>query len=238
MARKISLPTMQQIEAIAASGDVEQLRAINERLAKTANQRMRQLEKSGYEGTAAYKIAKDFIWQEADYTHGGVFSRSKDLKEDQLVEQIEKEVTFLRSKTSTVSGEKARRQKIFESLTTEHTIQQEGQSYTVPAVINLDELGIQVPSEYKGEKNDYFRDKFFDFLDENVWKDVKKFLYVAPEDYTKSTRTKLVDQASEAIARGADVNELKELYKQYLRNEISIFDVWDKWTSVKTTQTT
>lgn len=219
MAKKITLPTYQQIEAIANSGDIEQLRAINERLAKTANQRMRQLEKSGMvedgEGTAAYNRAKYFLWQEVDYTSGGVFSRSKNLTAEQLTEQIEKELTFLRSKTSTVSGEKRRREKVFKGFT-------EGKA----PVIDLSQLAVDVPSEYQDNKNDYFKQKFLKFLDENIWKDVKKYLYT-PGDTT------LLQEAGESVARGADLQDLKNLYRSYLENEISIYEMWDKWTSVK-----
>ena len=213
MARKISLPTLQQIEALADSGDIEQLRSINERLAKTANQRLRQLEKSGFEGTAAYKIAKDYLWQESDFTSGGVFSRSKKLSEEQLKEQIEHELTFLRSKTSTVSGERARRDKIFESLT-------KGDN----PVIDISKIEIDIPSQYQDDSFQYFKDKFLEFLDEDVWKDVKKYLYAGNND--------LLQEAGEAMARGADINDLTNMYKDFLKGETSIYEVWEKWTTV------
>lgn len=233
MSRKINLPTLQQIEALSDAGDIDQLRAINERLAKTANQRMRQLEKTeGFGETAAYKNAKYYLYQESDFASGGVFSRSKKLTSDQLTEQIEKELIFLRSQTSTVSGERERRQKIFDSLTSEHKKEINGKKVDVPPVIDLSELSINLPSDYKGNKNDYFRDKFFSLLDENVWKDVKKYLYTPPKDYSESSGGDIFDQAVEAVARGADLSDLKELYKDYLNNEITIYDMWDKWTSV------
>ena len=213
MARKISLPTLQQIEALADSGDIEQLRSINERLAKTANQRLRQLEKSGFEGTAAYKIAKDYLWQESDFTSGGVFSRSKKLSEEQLTEQIEHELMFLRSKTSTVSGERARRDKIFESLT-------KGDN----PVIDISKIEIDIPSQYQDDSFQYFKDKFLEFLDEDVWKDVKKYLYAGNND--------LLQEAGEAMARGADINDLTKMYKDFLQGETSIYEVWEKWTTV------
>lgn len=213
MARKISLPTLQQIEALADSGDIEQLRSINERLAKTANQRLRQLEKSGFEGTVAYKIAKDYLWQESDFACGGVFSRSKKLTEEQLTEQIEHELIFLRSKTSTVSGERARRDKIFESLT-------KGDN----PVIDISKIEIDIPSQYQDDSFQYFKDKFLEFLDEDVWKDVKKYLYAGNND--------LLQEAGEAMARGADINDLVNMYKDFLQGETSIYEVWEKWTTV------
>ena len=235
MPRKISLPTMQQIEAIASSGDVEQLRTINERLAKTANQRMRQLEKTeGMEETAAYKNAKYYLWQESEFASGGVFSRSKKLTEDQLTEQIEKELIFLRSQTSTVSGERARRKQIYESLTEPRKQKDkdgniikdaEGNDLELPPVIDISGIDISIPSDYQGSEDEYFQDKFLQFLDEDVWKDVKKYLYAGNND--------LLQEAGEAMARGADINDLTDMYKDFLQNEITIYDMWDKWTSVK-----
>ena len=225
MARKISLPTMQEIEALSDSGDIAKLREINERLAKTANQRMKQLRQSGYGTTAALKRAEDYVWQEADFTTGGVFSRSKKLTEEQLTEQIEHELIFLRSKTSTVRGEKARREKIFASLTEERsTLNEYGEVVKIGPVIDLSKLDVDLPSEYKDDYS-YFKDKFLEFLDDDVWKDVKKYLYAGNTD--------ILQEAGEAMARGADINDLTNMYKNFLRGEVSMYEIWDQWTSVK-----
>ena len=119
--KTITLPTQQQIDKMFASGDIEGLRKLNERLAKTANQRMVQLYKSGYE-TEALKRAKYYTQQELSVSTGGVFSRSKKLDPETLKEQLKEELIFLRSPGSTVSGEKLRRaEKSFRTLTTTRT---------------------------------------------------------------------------------------------------------------------
>ena len=85
--KTIQIPTKQQIDKMYAAGDIEGLRALNERLAKTANQRMTQLYKSGYE-TEALKRAKYYTQQELNVATGGVFSRSKKLDPETLKEQL------------------------------------------------------------------------------------------------------------------------------------------------------
>ena len=64
MARKAYIPTAQEIDALynrAMEGDAnarDQLGELNNRIAKRANERMRDIERQGMEGTAAYNRAK------------------------------------------------------------------------------------------------------------------------------------------------------------------------------------
>ena len=219
--RSIDLPSYQEIERLYSEGNIDKLRDFNEKLAKTANQRMAQLWKSGIKSSEALARAKYYIYQESEVQTGGVFSRSKKLSAGQLVEQIKEELIFLRSESSTVSGEKRlRAEKSFETLT-------KGRTTPEGKVIKLDiPEDIQVPESWKGSREDYFREKFFKFLEQDVWKDIKKFLYTS-EDVS------LLKEAGEAIARGASIKDLNAAYKSYLRNEIDVYTMWDNWTSIK-----
>lgn len=214
--RTLDLPTQQEIDRIVKRGDIEQLIKINERLAKTANQRMVQLVKSGIKHSTALERAKYYTEQVSEVQTGGVFSRSKKLSLETYAEQIGEELTFLRSSSSTVSGEKEiRALKSFQTLT-------RGKDGEKPYLdIPKD---IEVPSSWEGTREEYFQEKFISFLEQDAWKDIKKFLY--------TDNTNILAQAGEAIARGANLEELKDAYKAYLRNEIDIFTMWDDWVSV------
>lgn len=214
--KTIDLPTQQEIDRIVKRGDIKELIKINERLAKTANQRMSQLIKSGIKHSTALERAKYYTEQVSEIQTGGVFSRSKKLSLETYAEQISEELTFLRSSTSTVSGEKEiRALKSFQTL----TMGKEGKKpyLDIPS-------DIEVPSSWEGTREEYFQDKFISFLEQDAWKDIKKFLY--------TDNTNILAQAGEAIARGAKLEDLKEAYKSYLRNEIDIFTMWDDWVSV------
>lgn len=211
--KTIALPTQQQLDELVKRGDIEQLKAINERLAKTANQRMAQLYKSGIKHSSALERAKYYTEQVSEVQTGGVFSRSKKLSLDTYAEQISEELIFLRSQSSTVSGEKERRfEKSFETLTT-------GEN---PYLDLPDD--VEIPDDYQGTRQEYFKEKFEEFLKADVWKDVYKFIY--------TTENNVLQQAGEAIAKGANIQDLKDAYKQYLRNEIDIYSMWDNWVSV------
>lgn len=214
--RTIDLPTQQEIDRIVKRGDIKELIKINERLAKTANQRMAQLVKSGIKHSTALERAKYYTEQVSEVQTGGVFSRSKKLTLETYAEQISEELTFLRSSASTVSGEKEiRALKSFQTLT-------RGKDGEKPYLdIPKD---IEVPSSWEGTREEYFQEKFISFLEQDAWKDIKKFLY--------TDNTNILAQAGEAIARGANLEDLKEAYKSYLRNEIDIFTMWDDWVSV------
>lgn len=221
MARKtIKLPTTQEVERLYQSGNIEELRAINERLAKTANQRMQQLFKSDVESPALER-AQYYLYQESEIATGGVFSRSKKIEAEDLVDQIKEELIFLRSKASTVSGSKDKTaEKVFATLT-QGKIDEAG-NREAPY---LDLSGFEPPSGWKGDDMEYFKKKFLYFLSSDVWKDVKKYLYVTNDN-------KLMMEAGEAIAAGASISELTTVYKQFLRREVDVYQMWEKFTSV------
>ena len=225
MARKtINLPTTQEIESLYEEGNIAKLRELNERLAKTANQRMAQLFQSGIKSSAALERAKDYIYYESELQTGGVFSRSKKIKADQLVEQIKEELIFLRSQSSTVSGEKEMRAlKSFRTLT-EGKRDEKGKLVSKPYLeIPQD---VRVPKSWTGTPNEYFQHKFLNFLSQDAWKDIKKYLYTNEDD-------SLLKEAGEAIARGAKISDLNAAFRDYLKGEVDIYTMWDNWTSIK-----
>lgn len=230
MARKSKkLPTYQEIERLYKRGNIDELRRINESLAKTANQRMAQLYKSGIKSSEALARAKYYIYQVSEIQTGGVFSRSKRLTADQLKEQLKEELIFLRSESSTVSGEKRiRAEKSFETLTT-------GRVSESGNLIKLDiPEDINPPEDWEGNRLDYFKEQFFKFLEQDVWKDIRKYIYT-------NENVDVLQQAGEAIARGASISDLNKAYKSYLKKEINpatgrrydIYSVWNNWTSIK-----
>ena len=119
MAKRANIPTTQEIEGIynaARQGDqgaLEQLGELNNRLAKRANQRLRDIESQGMEGTGAYNKAKYWI---SEQTGGEYFSQSRKLSPDDAMENLDAVTTFLRSQTSTAAGEKKRREHILDKL--------------------------------------------------------------------------------------------------------------------------
>lgn len=205
------------------AGKLEELQALNEVIAKRANQRFKELEKHGMNKTAAYNTAKYYLQTESELSGGETFSRKKTEDIDALGEDLKQASKFLRSQTSTVSGEKKRRKKIYKSLTTNREVTEKGKTVMKKATLHIPE-SIKVPEDYAGEPADYFKEKFLDFLDNDVWKDIKKYIYA--ED------TGVLNEAGEAIARGAQIEDLEKAFEQYLEGETDIFTVWDNWTKV------
>lgn len=211
--KKVSsdVPTIEEIQSLYKKGDIEQLRDLNERLAKRSNQRMTSLKKAGLDTTAAMTRAQRDI--ENIGISSGRFSRSKKLSAEDLYSQVKSEANFLRWQTSTVSGEIKRREKIWESLTTQR-IDEETGDIKNPAI---DLSGV--------EDIDAFKKNFLKFLDDGAWEELKKHIY------TKN----ILNEAGEAIAAGASVEELSEAMKNYVNGntEDDLLTIWDNWTSVK-----
>ena len=206
MARaKTKIPTVQEIDNLYKSGDIEALRAINETLAKRANQRLAEFDKRDME-TAAVTRAKGFIQEYKELGNGKNFSRRKSMDIDDLVLNIKEESKFLRSQTSTVSGEMKRREKIFNTLT------------------KKDKNGKSIIPTVSKEETDSYKKKFLDFLDSDVWSEIKKTLY--------SDTNITMDEAGEAIASGASVEDLEAAFSDYLEGEeTDLFEIWDNWRS-------
>jgi hypothetical protein len=208
--KKVSsdVPTIEEIQSLYKNGDIEQLRVLNERLAKRSNQRMTSLKKAGLDTTAAITRAQRDI--ENIGISSGRFSRSKKLSAEDLYKQVKSEANFLRWQTSTVSGEIKRREKIWESLTTQR-IDEETGDIKNPAI---DLSGV--------EDIDAFKKNFLKFLDDGAWEELKKHIY------TKN----ILNEAGEAIASGASVEDLEAAFSDYLEGEeTDLFEIWDNWRS-------
>lgn len=209
---KSDVPTIEEINALYQANDEEGLRALNERLAKRSNQRMTTLKKAGLDETAAISRAKKDI-KDLDITTGK-YSRSKKLDIESVYKQVKSEANFLRWQTSTVSGELQRRERIWDSLTSQR-IDEKG-NITEP-VISL--LGVDDVEAYKKS--------FLKFLDSNAWEELKKHLY--------TSKNILLDKAGEAISSGANLQDLKDAIQKYKEGDKDLdwITIWDNWTSVK-----
>lgn len=214
---KAVVPTTEYIQSLYNSGDIDALRALNETLGKRSNERLRQLEKADFEGTAAYKRATDFI-KDSEYGKNNRFSRSKKISLDDLYDQVKQEANFLRWQTSTVKGELERREKIFDILTSQRINPETG---------NIEEPLVDIPTNMD---RDAFKNKFLEFLDDKSWETIKKHMY----------QSNILNEAGEAIAAGASVEDLKSAIQSYIDGELNeetgepydLLEIWDDWTKV------
>ena len=199
MPRK-EVPSMEYITNLYESGNLQELRSINETLAKRANWRLSDLENKGLDSSAAYTRATYYLSEVSDYSSGDRFSRSKQMDIDSLYEQIKQESNFLRWQTSTAAGERERRERVFNTLEEKNLIE-------IPE--NMDK--------------DAFKDKFLRFLSDDAWTEIKKHLY----------HKDILNEAGEAIAAGASVQELSQAMTDYMTGETSedILTIWDNWKS-------
>lgn len=211
------VPTTEYIKSLYEEGDIDALRALNETLGKRSNERLRQLEKADFEGTAAYKRATDFI-KDSEYGKNNRFSRSKKIGLDDLYDQVKQEANFLRWQTSTVKGELERREKIFDSLTSQRIN---------PTTGEIEEPLVDIPTNMD---TDVFKKKFLEFLDDKSWETIKKHMY----------QSNILNEAGEAIAAGASVEDLKSALQSYTDGELNeetgepydLLEIWDDWTKV------
>jgi len=154
--KKGYIPTSQEVDRLyqrATSGDaaaLQELGDLNNKLAKRANERMRDLERQGLEGTAAYNRAKYYI-QDQDFGSGEYFSQSRKLDPDDLLMNIDNASEYLRAETSTSAGERKRRQNISDSL--------ENKGF-------FDDVA---PEDVNNTKK-----QLLDFFDTDAWKDIRK----------------------------------------------------------------
>lgn len=154
--KKGYIPTSQEVDRLyqrATSGDaaaLQELGDLNNKLAKRANERMRDIERQGLEGTAAYNRAKYYI-QDQDFGKGKYFSQSRKLDPDDLLMNIDNVSEYLRAETSTSAGERKRRQNISDSL--------ENKGF-------FDDVA---PEDVNDTKK-----QLLDFFDTNAWEDIRK----------------------------------------------------------------
>lgn len=154
--KKGYIPTSQEVDRLyqrATSGDnaaLQELGDLNNKLAKRANERMRDIECQGLKGTAAYNRAKYYI-QDQDFGKGDYFSQSRKLDPDDLLMNIDNVSEYLRAETSTSAGERKRRQNISDSL--------ENKGF-------FDDVA---PEDVNDTKK-----QLLDFFDTDAWEDIRK----------------------------------------------------------------
>ena len=201
--RRKPIITKEEIDRLYESGDIEALRGYNETYAKRSNERLASLEKSDLE-TSAYNRAVDWLQVESDFSSGTRFSRSKKMEIDDLSNQLIQETVFLRSQTSTVAGEKQRREKIFNSM------------------VDSEVLSIDLGDESDTDAYKQNKEKFMRFLDEDVFNELVKTF--KPTD--------IINLGAEAIQNNQDPEALQKAYEEYIAGEaedtdiLTIFETW------------
>ncbi len=203
--RRKPIITKEEIDRLYDAGDIEALMAYNETYAKRSNERLASLERADLGGTASYNRAIDWLQTESEYSSGTRFSRSKKMDIDDLRDQLIQETDFLRSQTSTVAGEKARREKIFKSM------------------IDSDVLDINLPDQSDEEAYKTAKERFMKFLDEDVFNELVKTF--RPTD--------IINMGAEAIQNNQDPADLQKAYDDFVAGEVEdtdILDIFETWT--------
>ena len=215
MARKGTLPTAQEVDALykrASRNDpdaVSELGELNNKLAKRANQRMRDIERKGIQGTAAYNRAKKYLedFDTGGFTKQEYFSQSRKLDPDVLYKNIEEASKYLRWQTSTPAGEMKRRSKIVDSLMENKTIKETFADIDDAETVKKDLL---------------------DFFDTDAWADIRKA--------NKGGTDPVVAKAIEAIEHGALLSDLTRAFKDFQFNKVDTdqIELFESWASAKT----
>lgn len=230
MAKRGYIPTVQEVRDLAEraeKGDKDaltELGNLNNKLAKRANERMRDLERKGmidkkagvnkrkgiYEGgTAAYNKAKYWLSTEADFSGNDYFSQSRNLKVEDAAANIEAASEYLRAQTSTSAGERRRREKIANAL------QESGffDNYIQP------DAGEAVGT------TDVLKGKLIEMFETDAWADIRKA--------NKGGTNTLVAEAVDALSSGALLGDLKRAFRDYQREKVDtdLIEIWDEWSS-------
>lgn len=198
----------------AESGDKDALAALqreNALMAKAANMRMRRLEEAGFvsretgeiRGTYAYERAKYFL-QDMGKRY---FSESKKQTLEQIKDQIDEEIKFMNSLSSTPGGERIRIKKNEARIKELADVLYKPDDLDTNIVYEADE------KEVRSLKN-FFRSDAWAVLRERG-----------------ITSSDAVREAATALNRGASMLTLRALVKDYEKGELSKFQVWEGWTS-------
>lgn len=216
MAKRGYIPTTQEIRRLAAQAEkgdpdaAQRLGDLNNRLAKRANERMRDIERKGLAGTGAYNRAKYWLQEEADFSGNDYFSQSRKLSPEDAEANLEAITDYLRSQTSTAAGEKRRRQSIGDKLYDKGFFD-----------YYLDEL----PDEAdKGAALDDMQKKLMQMFDTDAWDDIRK--------QNKGGTNALVAEAVDALSQGALIGDLKRAFRDFQRGaDTDYIEMWDNWIS-------
>ena len=241
MAKRGYIPTVQEVRALAEraeAGDADalaELGQLNNKLAKRANERMRDIERKGlvdedarinrktgtYEGsTAAYNKAKYWLSEEADFSGNDYFSQGRVLSNDrneqmkgrlspaQALSNIEAASEYLRSQTSTAAGEFTRRHNILSGL---------------------DDAGFFNDIDVTGGQSvDDVKAQLLEFFETDAWAEFRKV--------NKGGTNPVVAQAVDALASGALISDFKRAFRDYQLDKVDTdyIEIWDNWSSATT----
>lgn len=214
--RKGYIPTAQELDSIykrALAGDTsaeQELGDINARLAKRANERMRDIERKGLEGTAAYNRAKQYLetFDTGSFAKQEYFSQSKHLDIDVAYKNIEESSKYLRWQTSSAAGEIKRRRNIVDSLMKNEKLQDA-----------FADLGTDAAD---------VKDKLLDFFDTDAWSDIRKS--------NRGGTDPVVAKAIEALEHGALLGDLTRAFKDFQLHQVDTdqIEMFNEWASAKT----
>ena len=212
MAKQGYIPTIQEIRRLAERAESDptaaaELGNLNNRLAKRANERMRDIERKGLEGTGAYNRAKYWLSEEADFSGNDYFSQSRKLTPEDAAANLEAISDYLRSQTSTASGEMRRRQNIADKLEESGFFDDIAADDTV--TMSVDEA----------------KDKLMQMFDTDAWDDIRK--------NNRGGTNALVAEAVDALSNGALVGDLKRSFKDFQMKTLDTdyIELWNNWTS-------
>ena len=228
MAKQGYIPTIQEIRKLAERADagdasaLSELGQLNNRLAKRANERMRDIERKGMQGTAAYNRAKYWMQEEADFAGNDYFSQattllspkeaaknplSKKLTVEDATNNLEAITDFLRSQTSTSAGEMKRRTNIGDKL--------------VDAGF-FDDVMNDPENKYS---IDELKDKLMQMFDTDAWSEIRK--------NNRGGTNPIVQQAVDALSQGALIGDLKRAFKDFQRKKLDTdyIELWENWSS-------
>lgn len=216
MAKRGYIPTTQEIRRLAAQAEkgdpdaLQKLGDMNNRLAKRANERMRDIEEKGLAGTGAYNRAKYWLQEEADFSGNDYFSQSRKLSPEDAEANLEAITDYLRSQTSTAAGEKRRRQSIGDKLYDKGF---------------FDDYLDALPDEAdEGAALDEMQKKLMEMFDTDAWDDIRK--------QNKGGTNALVAEAVDALSQGALIGDLKRAFRDFQRGaDTDYIEMWDNWTS-------
>lgn len=216
MAKRGYIPTTQEIRRLAAQAEkgdpdaLQKLGDMNNRLAKRANERMRDIERKGLAGTGAYNRAKYWLQEEADFSGNDYFSQSRKLSPEDAEANLEAITDYLRSQTSTAAGEKRRRQSIGDKLYDKGFFD--------------DYLDALPDDADEGAALDNMQKKLMEMFDTDAWDDIRK--------QNKGGTNALVAEAVDALSQGALIGDLKRAFRDFQRGADSDYiEMWDNWTS-------
>ena len=190
----------------AESGNEAALKNLQDRYVrevKRANERARNLDKHGLD-TGALKQYRRNI-------DGNFLSQSKNLDIDTMVSNLKRAEKFLKSKTSTVSGEMKRRHENYLTLTKPKRDKRGriiAQSFVKPPPEGMSKL------KQEQAINRFLSNKHF-------------------EELKKTLGTNVIKEAADAINQGVPVIRLSRLYNEYVRSneKTDIRAIWSAFTT-------